>query len=80
MNPLAHHEYRGLKRLADLNIQNERDRCKRVFGRDITNLDKKTKNVSIYEKIVPNKIDVKPRAKSLHGKKEIPPPKKDPIH
>ena len=38
MNPLAHYEYRGLKRLADLNIQNERDRCKRVFGRDITNL------------------------------------------
>lgn len=57
MNPLAHHEYRGLRRLADLNIQNERERSKRMFGRDITNLQKKaTKNTSIYEKIVPNKV------------------------
>ena len=57
MNPLGHHEFRGLKRIADYNIQNERERSKRMFGRDITNLQKKsTKNASIYEKIVPNKI------------------------
>ncbi len=57
MNPLAHHEYRGLRRLADLNIQNERERSKRMFGRDITNLQKKaSKNTSIYEKVVPSKI------------------------
>lgn len=38
MNPLMHHEYRGLKKLADFNLQNEREKSKRTFGRDITNL------------------------------------------
>ena len=80
MNPLGYHEPRGLRRLGDLNFPNERQRSKRTFGRDITNIEKKSKNVSIFDKIIPNKIDVKPRSKSLYGKKEILPLKKDSIH
>lgn len=42
--------YRQLGRLAELKAFDEHK--KRVFGRDITNLDKKIKkNVSIYEKV-----------------------------
>lgn len=52
MSQLAPH---GLRRLADLHAHHDRDRSRRVFGRDITNLEKKAKNASIYEKLVASK-------------------------
>jgi hypothetical protein len=84
MNHLSSQDYRfALKKLSDLHVSNlEPLRPKRAFGRDITNLhEKKTKNSSIYEKIVPTKLDVKPRAKSLASKKDARNnlPRKDPL-
>lgn len=62
--------YRQLGRLADLKAYN--DHNKRVFGRDITNLDKRVKkNASIYDKIPMAKIEQRVRSQSLYGKKEI---------
>ena len=60
--------YRQLSRLADLKAYNAEN--KRVFGRDITNLDKKSKkNVSIYEKVPMAKVEQRVRSQSLYGKK-----------
>lgn len=63
--------YRQLGRLAELKAHNENS--KRIFGRDITNLDKRIKkNVSIYEKVpVASKVETKVRSRSLYGHKEI---------
>lgn len=62
--------YRQLGRLAELKVHNENS--KRIFGRDITNLDKRLKkNTSIYEKVpVASKPEVKVRSRSLYGHKE----------
>ena len=84
MNHITSQDYRiALKRLSDLHGSNlEPLRPKRAFGRDITNLhEKKSKNSSIYEKIVPTKLDVKPRAKSLASKKDTRSnlPRRDPL-
>jgi hypothetical protein len=51
MDPSSNNiSYRQLGRLAELKAYNENN--KRIFGRDITNLDKRLKkNVSIYEKV-----------------------------
>ena len=60
--------YRQLSRLADLKAYNAEN--KRVFGRDITNLEKKLKkNASIYEKVPMAKVEQRIRSQSLYGKK-----------
>lgn len=65
--------YRQLGRLADLKVHNNLENGKRMFGRDITNLDKRLKkNVSIYEKVpIASKVETKCRSRSLYGHKEI---------
>lgn len=60
--------YRRLSRMPDLKQSFENQ--KRMFGRDITNLEKKgKKNVSIYEKIPISKVETKPRSYSAYGRK-----------
>ena len=60
--------YRQLNRLADLKAYNAEN--KRVFGKDITNLEKKfKKNSSIYDKIPVAKVENRVRSQSLYGKK-----------
>ena len=59
--------FRQLGRLAELKPYN--DHTKRVFGRDITNLDKIKKNASIYEKVGVAKVESKVRSRSLYGSK-----------
>ena len=44
------------------------DNSKRVFGKDITNLERKTKNTSLIDK--GSNHDILVRSKSVHGKKE----------
>lgn len=65
--------YRQLGRLVDMKAQNNLENGKRIFGRDITNLDKRLKkNVSIYEKVpVATKVETKTRSRSLYGHKEV---------
>lgn len=67
------HSYRQLARLVELKAHNENNNNKRIFGRDITNLDKRVKkNNSIYEKLpVATKVENKARSRSLYGHKEV---------
>lgn len=61
--------YRQLGRLAEMKAYN--DHHKRAFGRDITNMEKKSKkNTSIYEKPPAFKMDARVRSRSLYGRKE----------
>ena len=58
--------YRQLGRLAEMKAYN--DHHKRAFGRDITNMEKKSKkNTSIYEKPPAFKMDARVRSRSLYG-------------
>ena len=73
--------YRQMARLADLKLHN--DNSKRMFGRDITNLQRKSKkNASIYEKVPAAKLETKARSHSVYGRKEKVSPRKsiDAIH
>lgn len=74
--------YRQLGRLVELRAHNENN--KRIFGRDITNLEKRVKNASIFEKIpIATKVETKVRSRSLYGRKEVQLPGlpiKDAIH
>ena len=56
-----------LHRLAELRAL--KDNSKRVFGKDITNVNKRSKNLSIHESLVP-KVETKPRSVSF--KKDVP--------
>ena len=61
--------YKQLGRLADLKPYP--DHKPRVFGKDITNMERKIKkNASIYEKVPLAKVETKVRSRSMYGRKE----------